>query len=669
MFYEIRKMLIHQKGAYLILFYFLLSLAGLFLLDAPVSPDMERNRESYEHYLRQVEGKCTAETDAFLAAEAERIAAANSTIQRLHNDYYDGKLAEEDFHDLVAGAEAAVRHEKGFGLVYEQYNAIRENPENRWFLYTNGWDGLLSHDRLDLSFALLLLLLTAPVFCQEYESGMDALMLTERKGARRHALCKTGLVVLTVVALCLADSGMRRLFFGFKYGLPHGGYPLQSLSYFATSTREATLMGAFLEISAGKLFGSLSFAMLILFAAVCVKKYALTLFVGSAAVLLPYYGMRLPSTKYLLPGPLGFMVSSGFFRGSEYRYDAGTKEKLMVFREISGAARGFVFAVTLCLALVMAVVILKKHTNIWCIKRRRRNIKPASLFLLLPMVVFFFAGCAASDIRQPRPIFNMAQGDTFENDAYRFFFEESGTQGPVLMLEDKAAGEVRELARSPMRALGTLLESLCGTSDFVYYMKIDFDEARFFAGFDYFSIVELNTRDFSERIVFEKCLNENRDTFLGIGQIEGRAVEPFLFPQAFFLDDKHFYLVGDGKVNQIDRNTGKAEVVLEVPVLKSLAFDGEGIYYINAKSELMRYDVHTGEESKFNDIVAGAFLLTDDELIFMNRLDQSRIYVMDRKNGGLEKLTDEPALQFSLNGETVVYTSSIDLLEHQVKIN
>lgn len=45
----------------------------------------------YEYYLRQVERKCTAETDAFLAAEFERI----------------------------AGAEAVVRHEKGFGLVYE----------------------------------------------------------------------------------------------------------------------------------------------------------------------------------------------------------------------------------------------------------------------------------------------------------------------------------------------------------------------------------------------------------------------------------------------------------------------------------------------------------------------------------------------------------------------
>ena len=137
--------------------------------------------------------------------------------------------------------------------MFEQYNGIQESKENRWFLYTNGWDGLLSHDSLNLLFFLLLLLLITPVFCQEYESGMNELIMTEPIGAKHHALHKVVLVVLAVCALCLLDNGMRFLFYDLKYGLPHGNYPLQSLSYFAKSTRRATLIGAFLKISCGKL--------------------------------------------------------------------------------------------------------------------------------------------------------------------------------------------------------------------------------------------------------------------------------------------------------------------------------------------------------------------------------------------------------------------------------
>lgn len=667
--YESRKMFRHQKGLWLILLYFVLSFAGLLIFDVPMNNEVEQNRDAYNHYLHQVEGKCTAETESLLSKEARRISKGNSELQRLYGDYYDGKLTEKEFTSQIAAAEETVRYQKGFELLYEQYNGVRESTGNRWLLYTNGWDGLLSHDSLELLFVLLLLLLITPVFCQEYENKMDELIMTEPKGARYHAMQKITLVVLVVCTLCLLNSGMRYVFYEWKYGLPHGNYPLQSLSYFASSTREATLLGTFLKISFGKLFGSLSLAILILFVSVCVKKYALTLFTCTAVVLLPYYGLTLPSAKYFLLGPLGFMISTGFFRGNEYRYDAVTQEKVLVFQEIGSTTKWLLFGITLCLMLMMAVIILKKHTNIWCAKNSRRVSKAPCLVLVLCILTSIFSGCSAPHAAQEHPLFNLEQSNSYENDHYRFFVENPNTDEAAWMMENKTTGEKQRLVRNPVQAATKVSEKIYGNGDFIYYMQVDSYETGFLSASEHFSIVEVDTRDFTERIVLERNLDTNRDTFLGIGKSNEQDIEPFKFAEAFFLDDQYFYLIGNGQVTSVNRVTGKTEVIIEVPVLKSLSYDGTSIYYINEKSKLMQYDVRTGQKAELYGIVTESFLLSEEEVVFINRLEQNRLYTCNLSDGMLHQLTQEAVLSFTMDGSTIVYTGKADLQERRIVLD
>ena len=667
--YEIRKMFWHQKGLWLILFYFALSIAGLLLFDTAANPEIEQNKVAYDYYLQQVEGKCTDETETFLSKEAGRIAQANSRLQNLYDNYSDGKLTENELTSQIAQAEETVRYQKGFELVFEQYNGIQESKENRWFLYTNGWDGLLSNDSLNLLFVLLLLLLITPVFCQEYESGMNELIMTEPIGAKHHALHKVILVVLAVCTLCLLDNGMRFLFYDLKYGLPHGNYPLQSLSYFAKSTRRATLIGAFLKISCGKLFGSLSLATIILCVSACVRKYALTLFVSTAAVLLPYFGLSLPSAKYFLPGPLGFLISTGFFRGNEYQYDAVTQEKTIVFQEVGDTARGLLIGITLCLVIVMTIIVLKKHTNIWCARKFHPTKKTVCLILLLCMSASMFSGCASSGTVQGQPLFNLEQSSTFENTNYRFYLENSNFDEAVWMMENKSTGKTEKLIRNPMQALCKVKRTIYGCGDYVYYMQIDSDASEFFSTADRISVVEVDTRNFSEKIIFERNLNTNRDTFLNIGKPQEQDVKFFSLVSAFFLDNQNLYFVSNGQVSKVNRTTGKRDIMIEVPSLKSLSFDGTNIYYINTESKLMKYDVRTCKESELFGVVTESFLLTaKQEVIFINRMDQNKLYVLSLKDGSQRKILDQPVLSFKLDDESIVYFSKTDSNEHRIKL-
>ena len=664
---ECKKMFWHQKGLLLVFCYLILSFVVLVLFDTPRNSEIEQNKEAYQYYLQQVEGRCTGETEAFLQGEAARIAQANSELQGLYDDYYDGELTEKEFSVKSAADEKSVRYQKGFELLYQQYNGIRENTENRWFLSTNGWEGLLAHDSFDLPFVLLLLLLVTPVFCQEYENKMEDLIKTGPKGGRHEAGCKLALAALVVCALCVLNSGLQVVFYEWKYGLPHGDYPLQSLPYFATSTRQATLAGAFFEISVGKLLGSLSFAILILFVSACVKKYALTLFTSTAVLLLPQYGFTKPSTKYFLPGPLGLLVYTGFFRGDEYQYDAVTQQKTLLFKEIGSSARWMLLEVNLCLLVLMVAVILKKHTNVWC-KRPFCGAKRAAYLLALCAAVSVCSGCSAPNNAPEQVLFNLEQCSAYENEHYRFFVENPNTDEATWMMEDKTTGQVQRVVREPLQGNIKVAQTMFGRGPFIYYMQIESTQTGFLSVSEHLSIIEVDTRDFSQRVVIERSMDTNRDAFLGIGQPSEQAVEPFRSIESFFLDDEYFYLVNAGTITSVSRVSGKTKTIIEVPVLKSLAYNGTCIYYINEKSQLMQYDVRTGKKVECYGIITQSFLLTENEIVFINRLKQNQLYAASLADGTLRKLTEQAVQSFTISGNTVGYTAKTDLQEYRIPL-
>ncbi|WP_342480373.1 DUF5050 domain-containing protein [Paenibacillus sp. FSL L8-0340] len=664
--YEMKKMFLLQKGLLFIILYFVLSAAVMLVLDKPESPDMEMNASLYSPYLKQVQGPYTEATEHFFMEEAARISDAKVALQKATDDYYDGKMGKAAFLSTSGPLEALLQNEKGFQLIYDQYTYVREHPANRYFLYTNGWNGLLAHDSLDLLWVLLLLLLVTPVFCFEYESRMDALLLTVRKGTRYHAVCKIGLALSTVAVLCLLSTGLRYIFYQFQYGLENGGYPLQSLSYFATSTRDCTLFEAFMWVTAGKLFGSLCFAALILLVSVCLKKYAVALFSCTAVILLPYYGLSLESTKYFLPGPLGFLVSTGYLRGTEYERNPLNNQLDVVFREVSLAVWSVVFAVTLILCLGVLVVILNRRTNMWSTGKRKRGIRAVSLMLTLCMALSAIAGCSSRDNTETRVIFNYSSKQSYENEHYRFFIDETDLKNIRIVFEDKQTGEKHNFIRNPMPSLTRVENALFGKGTHVYYIKYDSDKAGFRENVNRLSMIEVDTTTFRERVVFEKKLSMNKSPLLGLAKANAQDVNFFMSMSAFFLDEHSLYFIGQDEIRRVNRLTGDMQVVLRAPVMRSIAFDGRTIYYVDGKSQVVQHDTKTDSETVVPDLITQAFVLTDTELLFLNRKDQQKLYALDLRDSDLHKLTDMPVLSFYCEGQSIFYVNKEDQKQYRL---
>lgn len=257
--YEWKKLMLYQRGLCYILAALLVSTVWLAAADRPQNSAMEEYRGEYEWYLERLEGAYTEEKAAWLEQEAQAITEARSTRAQSQESYYSGRITAEQYERQIAEVNTVLAHEHGFEAVYQQYLYICENTGNRYFLNTNGWAGLFSAQTLDFPLFLVILILAAAAFCSEYSCQMDALLRTAPQ-SRKSARSKAVVTLCAVFVLCGGLALIRFVFFGMKYGLPHGEYPVQSIAGFGSGTKNISLLAAYLILTVLRCFGSVYLA-------------------------------------------------------------------------------------------------------------------------------------------------------------------------------------------------------------------------------------------------------------------------------------------------------------------------------------------------------------------------------------------------------------------------
>jgi len=669
MIYEIKKMFQHQKGLIIVILFVAFSVGMLLGNEKPTSLAVEDSKGQYMTYIEQVQGRLSENTEQFLASEYNRINEAQIAIDKLYDSYYNGKLSESEFIPERDRLESILVNRDGFELVYDQYIYVRENPDNRNFLYRNGWDGLLSNDSFDFLLVLTILLLVTPVFCHEFESSMDSLSLTMRKGGKSEAACKVFLVLLTVLILGLLSIVLRYLYFDIKYGLENGSFPLQSLLYFSTATKNVSLMETFLIVSSMKILGYLSFAIVVLFLSVCIKKYALTLFASTALIIVPFLGLGTSVAKYTLSGPLGLMLGTGFFRGSVFKADRFTDEVMQVFHEIATNTAMLVAFVTVLVSLVMIYAIFHQRSSVWSLNKTPNRHRAVSIILVICISMVCHTGCASNSGEQRSVVYNSRFSTSYENEQYSFYVDESDLDNRRLVFEDKETGEVHDLVRTPLQSSFRVALTIYGNSPYVYYIKHGLNKSEFREYIDWVSIIEVDTRTFSERVIYERNIDFNRELLMGAVPLNNDDLLFLHVADAFFIDadNSNAFFITDA-VYQVDLNTGKI-TTLNIPTNSNIAFDGERIYYIGNRYRLSFYDINTKEYGVIPDLITTKFFLTENEILYLNRLDQNKLYAINMETLLSSKVLDKTVLDFHGNSNFIYYQDAGDLQDYTYERN
>ena len=653
--YEWKKLMVMQRGLLYILAALLISTVWLAAADRPQNSAMEEYREEYEWYLERLDGAYTEEKAAWLEREAQAITEARSARSRSQESYYSGQITAEQYERQTAEAGTVLAHEHGFEAVYRQYLYICENTGNRYFLNTNGWAGLFSAQTLDFPLFLVILILAAAVFCSEYSCQMDALLRTATQ-SRKSARSKAVMTLCAVFALCGGLALIRFAFFGIKYGLPHGEYPVQSIASFGGSTKHISLLAAYLIVTVLRCFGSVYLAALLLFTSVLVKKYALTVVIGVASTLIPYIGLS-RQMCYRLPLPLPFLLATGFLEGTSSVEDSLTGDPLVTFSERSPQALLALLGLSAVCCALMVWWVLRQNTNCW--QSGRKSVRGRGAAALCLLVLLSLSGCSAAD--SANGIFNSSSQSVSET--YRVSCDD---QTRTYVLENRATGALTDLALSPLFGAfsdGESIKAVYMDAPYIYYMASRTEQyvdrvGTYNSTATQVSIVQLDTETFEERVIFEKITDSGR-SLLGIDYTVGDTWMFLQYCYGFFLnDDSLFFITNDG-ITEVSRTVQRTQV-LDIPTRGNIAFDGRTIYFINEHSLLTAYDTKTRKTRPFRNAVAYDFCLTSQGLYFINRMDSDRVYLCGRDGVGSLEVSNAPALSVDYNGEKVTMVLKSD---------
>ncbi|MDR2933426.1 MAG: hypothetical protein LBV27_10015, partial [Oscillospiraceae bacterium] len=501
--FEIKKMM--RIGRFALILYFAISLIVLFATDVPDNADMETHKAAYSDALANVQGALTGDKEAWLNEQSDERA-----------------------------------NERGFDVIYDQYLHVHENPANRYFLYTNGWGSLLSENALNIPLLALVLLLVTPVFCGEYTCGMEMLSLTAKRG-QDNTRMKLLLVLAMITLVCVADAGMRYGFFAVKYGLPNGGYPLQSLVAFGASEKTLSLTGGFLLVSALRWFGAIYLSAVILFVSVLTRKAAPTVFLSAATVILPYMGLS-AGEWYSAPMPLPFLLGNGFLSGSEYVMDFLTGEIVPVFLEVSVYKLAILVVVSALLCVGCIVVLLKKHRNVWGAVKKRHSVVSVSFLLIFTLML---SGCGKTDTTRTIPYSSEAYYETAE---IRYYIDHE--LGGVFM-EDLKTGEVTALLSCPLSVMSNMQihPMLYRNGNKVYCMMTTtdayIDRVGTFAGSVIrVSVIEIDTENFTQQAIFERDVSE-KSMVLGLEIPASNEWQFLTLCTGLGVDDNYLYFVAE----------------------------------------------------------------------------------------------------------------------------
>ena len=638
--YEVKKIMLHQRGLFYTALVLLFGTVWLALSDSPINNAMEQYKNEYEWYLEKVNGYCTDESSLYLEQEAGRIAEAKEKQSTLLENYYDGKISESEYKKESQEIEKVLEHQNGFEVIYQQYLYICENAKNRCFLQTNGWMGLLGKDTLNFILFLGILLLVTPVFCSEYSCQMDTLILTSREG-RKSSLYKLLIMIVVVLFLSLSISLIEYGFYRFKYGLPDGDYPIQSIRYFADSSKSISLLEGYVYIGLLQMFGGVFLTILLMFISVLAKRYAITLLIGAVSVIIPYIGLS-KTCIYRLPLPLPFLLGTDFFAGNIVLSDALMGDDKIIFAEVDTATLLTLLFVSILLCTLAAVWILRCNSNRWLIKSRQK--KRAAAFTVMLSLALVVTGCSGRGKIKSAVYNSSANYDCMGYEIIR----DAGTFD--YYLKNTSTGETYPLARSPMFGVFSDEEEICAfyvCPPYLYYTTSVMESyvnrvGNYNSNITKVSVIELNLDTFEEKTIFEQITNSGRSLF-GIDYEMGDKWKFLDFHYAFFLNSESIFFVDNDGITQVNRFNGKI-VKLDIPTNGNISFDGESIFYKNEQEVLTRYYVSDNETYTYENIVAYDFCMDEQSIYYVSRTDGGCLYSCGKDGNNKELISNIPAM-------------------------
>jgi len=620
---EWRKILIKQKGLLVIAAMVLLKIALTFQQGYDSNMIINKNPEGYAAYVTLYEGKLTAQKEQQLQAEYYAVNHAAGELEELARKWQAGKIDQESYEENSKSYYEKMKNSAVFQVVYNQYFYAKEAPDERYIMDERGWSTLLAHGTPDFILLLCLLIILTPLFCYEYESGMDALLLSSYKGKYLAGIVKLSIGSILAVTTTVLFTLIEWICLNQMVGMQHGQYPLHSLSFFANSEYHVSLNEALLLMLLCQVMGSVMLSGCISLVGMISKKSIITLFTGSAMVFLPYILFNGQALLYYLPLPSGLLEGTGYLWGTTYinNYNEhGAVEKVVNFQAIN---KGNFILMLLVYAIEIGILFLyglKKYSRYTIKERKFRNgYRKLSVFLIL-LAIFSTttAGCQMKGYGQDTFTFESEGGRNYgETAGYALSLDEAAS---MITARNLQTGEELTLTREPFAQEQTI-SAIFVRDGWCYYVAQTL-------GVEGIRIYGIDMSNFNQTLVYNS-VRENTEDFYGMASGQ-ENIEDILKNitrvYCFFLNEEHIYYIAGSDLVEINRTTHRETVVArDVKVGLSLVYYNGDVYYVDQQYRLSKYQKQDSKVYTVESIYTDDFDIEENRVKYRDLLDGKKI--------------------------------------------
>lgn len=619
---ELNKILIKQKGLLIILMMVLLKIALTLYQGYDSNHVINQNPEGYKHYLSLYEGKLTETKKDEIAQEYYAVNHALGELDELKRQLAEGKIAKDEYENSSKENYARLNNNEVFNVIYHQYDYANQNPEERYIMDERGWNTILSHDKLDFLFFLCLIVILTPLFCIEYESGMDKLLLSSSKGKYQACIIKLMIGCSLAILICVFFSLIEYICINKMVGLHNGKFPLQSLEFFASSNKDISLNNALIIVLLSRILGAVLFSVSIALIAILSRKSIITLFLSSVIGFLPFLFSQGKSLMYYLPFPSGLLSGVGYLWGTSYlttMNEYGGVEKLIQFQEIDKGVFPFLIAGYSMEILIIFLLCNKKFSrDSFRLSKLLKSQKSTQTFLSLLCIVVLSAlsstGCGTNEYKD-NFTYN-AQTQNYRGETSGYAISLNITESTITAHNVKT-GEDTSITRNPFGEKGQIQVIFVRDGWCYYLTKIP--------GYKGLQIYGIDMITFKEKLIYSS-LDDNTEDFYGFA---AQQEDELYFADnsiiwTFFLNENYIYYAGTSSMVKVNRKTG-TETVIARDMRNYLYYQNGSVFYINNQYRLVSLKAGEDEAHPVDSIYTDYFTIENNVIKYRSLLDNHKI--------------------------------------------
>lgn len=320
--------------------------------------DTKADYDLYQIYLSYLDGPLTQEKVDYLNKENLSISESKKILALNSNNLFNNNISPEEFENIFIENEIILQKEIVFKEVWDKYNYVYENNENRYFL--KGSHKYMIEEKFNLQLYISIILVVIPFLYIEKENKMIDLIRTSLNGNIRVAKNKYRIIFCFTVISVLLFQSIDLFLFIYQNGLQALFYPMQSLEVFSTSNYSLNILSAFLIVTLLRSIGYMGLSALIIIITEISNYKALLYYLPITTLILVDVLVKEKSDIYMWATPFSLMRATGFLMGNVNEERLGYN---YVFNEVGKEFLIASLVVTLIIIISSTFIIKKGYRN------------------------------------------------------------------------------------------------------------------------------------------------------------------------------------------------------------------------------------------------------------------------------------------------------------------